>query len=81
MATKLNGLKSVYRAVPNALVRDRGLRSLVVGIHANGTLTLRPHRTRQEEIIPLADVWSIAVKARVARQRAEKKAERKLSRR
>lgn len=56
-------------------IRDRGkLRRLIVTLHANGLLTIRPEKTRSGEEILASDAWSLAVKMRVARERAEKKA-------
>lgn len=55
-------------------VRERGLKRLVFTIEPNGLLTLRPEKSRRRETVTLADCYSMAVKARVARERAEKKA-------
>ena len=61
-----------------AMVRDQGrMRPLVVTIHPNGTLSLRPERTRREETVTLEAIYSMAVKARVALERAEKKRKRR----
>ena len=58
-------------------VRDRGKsRRLVVTVYPNGTLGLRPEKTRHEEIITVDSCWSLAVKQRVAKEKAEKKAKR-----
>lgn len=60
------------------VVRDRGkVRELVVTLYPNGTLGLRPLKTRQEEVLTLESCYSLAVKQRVARERAEKLAKKK----
>lgn len=62
------------------VVRDRGrVRELVVTLYPNGTLGLRPLKTRQEEVLTLESCYHLAVRQRVAKEQAEKK-ERKRSR-
>ncbi len=62
----------------DALVRDDGkLRRLVVTIYCNGTLGVRPEKTRREEIVSIAAIYSLGVKQRVAQERAEKKSKRR----
>lgn len=69
--------KPVTRRTP-AAVRDAGrTRRLVVTIHPNGTLGLRPERTRREETITLEAIYSLAVKQRVAKEQADKKKAKK----
>lgn len=59
----------------NVSIRDRGkIRDLVAVLYPNGTIGLRPLGTRQMEITTLDSVYSLAVKQRVAKERAEKKA-------
>ncbi len=61
----------------SALVRDGGRsRQLVVTMYPGDLLGLRPERTRREELIPLTAIYSLAVKMRVAQQRADRKAKR-----
>lgn len=68
-----NLTKPVIRKT-NSAVRDRGkIRNLVVTIFPNGTIGLRPERTRQLEVVTLESVYSLAIKQRVAREHAEKK--------
>ena len=75
MATKLT--KPVTR-VSSELVRDRGkMCPLVVTIHPNGFIGIRPQGMRKEELYPIEAVYSIALKARVAAEKAERKARRK----
>ena len=65
----------------HVIVRDRGkVRQLVVTINPNGTLGLRPLGTRKAEIITLDSCYSLAVKQRVAKERAEKAAQKKAKR-
>jgi len=59
-----------------AYVRDRGLRALVVTVHG-GLIELRAKGLRSRETVDLAALYSMAVKARLARERAEKRASRK----
>ena len=62
----------------DSTVRDRGkVRNLIVTLFPNNTMGLRPERTRQIEIVTLDSVYSLAVKQRVAKERAEKKQAKK----
>lgn len=62
----------------DATVRDgKRPRRIVVTLYPNGTLGLRPEKTRREEVVSLAAVWSIGVKQRVATERAASKTARK----
>ena len=68
--TELN--KPVTRK-SNSTVRDRGkIRNLVITLFPNGTVGLRPSGTRKLEIVTLDSCYSLAVKQRVAREKAEK---------
>lgn len=54
-------------------VHDQGKhRRLVVTLYPGDVIGLRPEKTRREEFTSLAAVYSLAVKQRVARQRAER---------
>lgn len=69
--------KPVRRIVDAAFVRDAGkVRALVVTIYPHGFVGLRPKGTRREEIVMLAHAWSLGVKQRVAKERADKAAAR-----
>lgn len=58
----------------DAMVRDRGrLRNIVVTLFPNDTLGLRLAKTRKTEIVTLESIYSLAVKQRVALERAEKR--------
>lgn len=74
MATDLK--KPVTRR-SHVLVRERGLRRLVVTLYPAGYIGLRASGCRTEETLDIAAAYSIAVKSRVIRQRAEKKAAKK----
>jgi hypothetical protein len=63
----------------SAYVRERGLRPLIATIQGS-VLLVRPKGLRREEVLDLASAWSLAVKMRIARERAEKKAARKAKR-
>lgn len=76
MATK--STKPVTRE-SSAFVRERGLRPVMVTIH--GTfISLRPKGLRSAELLDIGAAWSLAVKQRVLRERAERKAARKARR-
>lgn len=75
MTTKLK--KAVSRGT-DELIRDAGkFRKLVVTIYPSGLIGIRPERTRREELMPITHIYSMAVKARVAAEKAEKAAKRK----
>jgi hypothetical protein len=75
MTTALH--KAVKRRT-DTLVRDGGpARALIVAIYPGGYFGLRLARRRREETIDFASVYSLAVKQRVAQERAEKLAARK----
>jgi hypothetical protein len=63
----------------SAWVRDRGMRPVVVTV-TGSLIELRLKNCRQVETIDVASLWHQAVKARVIRERAEKKAARKARR-
>lgn len=73
MTTK--SLKPVTRET-TAYVRDRGLRPVVVTV-VGGLLELRAKGLRSRECLDLAWCYETAVKARIARERAERKASKK----
>lgn len=60
----------------SAYVRDKGLRPLVVTI-IGSYIELRPKGLRSSETLDLAAAWSFALKARLAREKAERKAARR----
>ena len=65
--------------------RDRSkLRRIVVTLHPAGYIGLRLERTRREEVLSLAAAYDVAVKMRVADEKAEKarqRAEKRAARR
>lgn len=63
----------------SAYVRDKGLRPLVATI-SGSLLILRAKGLRREETIDLAACYDIAVKGRVARERADRSKNRKAKR-
>lgn len=73
MATK--STKPVTRE-SSAYVRDRGLRPLMVTV-TGSILELRAKGLRAREVLDLAACYQLAVKQRVVRERAERKASRK----
>lgn len=76
MTTK--SIKPVTRE-SSAFVRERGLRPVMVTVHGS-ILLLRPKGLRSEEVLDIGAAWSQAVKQRVARELAEKRAARKARR-
>jgi hypothetical protein len=68
--------KPVFR---RTVIPHRG-RRLVVDFESGDLVSLRPERTRRAEYVPLAAVYDLAVKMRVARERAERDAKRKQKR-
>lgn len=60
----------------SAYVRDKGLRPVIVTIQG-GLIELRAKGLRSREVLDLAWCYQFAVKARVARERAERKASKK----
>jgi hypothetical protein len=71
-------INSVTRET-GAYVRERGMRPLIATLHGS-LLLLRPKGLHSEEVLDLGAAWSLAVKQRVARERAEKVAARKARR-
>jgi hypothetical protein len=62
-----------------AYVRERGPRQVVVTI-TGSLIELRPKGLRSTETVDIASLWHQAVKARVLRDKAAKKAARKAKR-
>jgi hypothetical protein len=60
------------------LVRDGAKRrNLVVTLYPGGVIGLRPSKTRREELLTLEAAYALAIRQRVAKERAEKKARRR----
>ena len=59
-----------------AYVRDRGLRAVIVTV-SGGLIELRAKGLRTREVVDIASIYGQAVKQRVAREKAERKAARK----
>lgn len=68
-------IKPVTRET-SAYVRDKGLRTVVATI-SGSMLILRAKGLRSRETLDISYCYSIAVKARVAQERAEKRALKK----
>ena len=62
--------------VTSAYIRDRGMRPLVATI-SGSVLIIRGKGLRREEVIDIGACYHMAVKARVARERADRKKTRK----
>jgi hypothetical protein len=69
-------MRDIRKAIPRrvqGMVRDGGrLRRLVVTVYPNGTIGLRPERTRREELVSAGGIWQRAVKDRVLAERVAK---------
>ena len=72
MATK--SVKPTTRET-SAFVRERGLRPIIATLHGS-ILLLRPKGLRGAEVLDIGAAWSLAVKQRVARELAERRAAR-----
>jgi hypothetical protein len=73
-----SSIKPVTRET-SAYVRDKGMRLVIATIH-HGMLILRPKGLRKEETLDIAGLYDMAVRARVMRERAEKRKARKTRR-
>lgn len=69
--------KPVTRRPEERIRWPGGSKRLVVTLYPSGLLGLRPEKTRREEFIPLTHCYSVALKARIVREQAEKRAKRK----
>lgn len=77
----MTDLNKPVRRRSGFMVRDAGkLRKVVVTLYPHGFIGLRPEKTRREETLGLQAAYDVAVKMRVARQRAEEQAARKARR-
>ena len=72
--------KSITRRTDSRTPWPGGSKRLVVTLYLNGLIGLRPEKTRREEVIPVTHCYSIAMKARVLREREEKRAKRRAKR-
>lgn len=74
-------MRDVRKAIPRRvadMVRDGGkLRRLIVIVYPNGTIGLRPERTRREELVSAGGVWQRAVRDRVMAEKFAKQKARK----
>ncbi len=70
-----SSVKPVTRET-SAYVRERGLRAVMVTVH-NGLIMLRPKGLRSTETVDIGALYFQAVKARVVREKAERKAARR----
>lgn len=74
----MTDLTKPVRRRSNELKRDCGkLRRIVIAIYPAGFIGLRLEKTRREEVLPLSAAYDVAVKMRVAAERAERAARRK----
>lgn len=77
----MTDLTKPVRRRTQELRRDRGkFRRIVVTIYPAGYLGLRLEKTRREEILPFAAAYDVAIKMRVAHERAERAKARKARR-
>lgn len=66
--------RPVRRQLENTVRDGSKTRELVLTLYPGGVIGLRPSKTRREELLTAEAAWSLAVKQRVAKERAEKKA-------
>lgn len=71
-----NSTTSPVTRETSAYVRDKGLRPIIVTL-TGSLIELRAKGLRTREVVDVASVFQRAVKERVLRERAEKKAKRK----
>ena len=77
----MTDLNKPVRRRSNAFKRDRSkLRRIVVTIYPGDYLGLRLEKCRQEETLPLTAAYDVAVKMRVAAERADRAAAKKMRR-
>lgn len=62
-----------------AFVRDKGFRAVIVTV-SNGLIELRAKGLRQREVVDIASIYNMAVKQRVAQEKAARVAARKAKR-
>lgn len=78
MTTRL--LKPVFRECTGASVREGSKhRALIAGLTPGDVITIRPKGTRRAEVLPVSFAYSVAVKLRVANEKAEKRKTRRVS--
>lgn len=74
----MTDLRKPVKRRSSELKRDRGrMRRIVVTLYPAGYIGLRLERTRREETLPLQAAYDVAVKMRVAFERAERARKRK----
>jgi hypothetical protein len=71
-----SSLQSPVTRETTAYVRDKGMRPVMATL-TGGTLVLRAKGLRSREVLDLSWCYQVAVKQRVAMERAEKRAARK----
>ncbi len=69
--------KSVTRSTDNEIRDGAKRRPLVITLYPGGVIGLRPSKTRREELLTVEAAYSLAIKQRVAKERAEKKARKR----
>ncbi len=69
--------KPVTRSTDNEIRDGAKRRPLVITLYPGGVIGLRPSKTRREELLTVEAAYSLAIKQRVAKERAEKKARKR----
>jgi hypothetical protein len=73
----MTDLNRPVRRKSHTTVRDASVRRrIVVTLYPSGVIGLRPEKTRREEALDIEAAYSIAVKSRVAREKAGRKKKR-----
>lgn len=68
--------KPITRRTENEVRDGTKRRPLVITLYPGGIIGLRPSKTRREELLTVEAAYSLAIKQRVAKERAEKKAKK-----
>lgn len=71
----MTDLTKPVRRRTDSTIRDAGKpRRIVITLYPGDTLGLRPEKTRREEFISLTTVYEYAIKPRVRKEQAERRA-------
>jgi hypothetical protein len=68
--------KPVTRQTDTSIRDGAKRRNLVVTLYPGGVIGLRPSKTRREELLTLEAAYALAIRQRVAKERAEKRSKK-----
>jgi len=69
--------KPITRRTDNEIRDGAKRRTLVITLYPGGVIGLRPSKTRREELLTVEAAYGLAIKMRVAQERAEKQARKR----